>query len=981
MSQSTWETKPSTLTRRDFLAGTAATIVMLGTGKGAVAGRRGAAPDGGALAQSFLTPPDDAKPWVYWWWLESDASKEGITRDLEEMKRQGIGGVLLFDSGSGGPLAPKGPAFMSDEWRDNFRHAVREAARLGIEMGVSLCSGWDAGGPWVEREDAIKSLVWTETTVEGPKALNQLLKLPELKWVPPDFGDKTEQKQDWYRDIAVIASRADKDGVWRIQEAVNLSAASQNGRLKWQAPDGTWTVLRLGYTLSRMRTKNASAGQEGWEIDPLSAQALDRHFDHTAAKLIEDAASVPESTFKYTHIDSWEIGQPAWTANLINEFRSRRGYDPTPYLPALAGKTVNSQDATDRFTWDYRRTLADLTVENYYGRLTQRSHAHGLGTHSESGGPFFAQYIDGLECLGADDIPMAEFWSTRTLPFPFKEGVSSPFFQSTSLAMPDCNTGCTRQAATATHIYGKPFCQAESFTGFNDDWTEDPFFLKPYADRAFCLGLGRIVIHNFTHSPHVEDRPGNTWEHVSIHFNPNITWWDKSRAWLTYLARCGHLLRQGKFAADVLYFSGEAIPNFVLIDRKPLPGYDFDTINAQALLTRATAKNGNITLPDGMAYRYLVLPEGAAETMTPAVIGKIHELVAQGITLVGSRPKRAPGLTDYPNCDAQVRELADALWGANSDTSGTRTVGTGRVIWGQALEEVVKADGLAPDVELDRPPQEMFDWIHRRSEEGDIYFLANGSDNTLDMEVTFRVAGKTPELWDPVTGHIRALPEHQEKSGRIAVPMRFEPRQSHFVVFWRASENRTRADKNFHEVKELTQLAGPWDVRFDPLWGGPEHVTFEGLEDWAKRSEEGIRYYSGTATYSQTFDLPAGVQKPRYIDLGVVKNVAQVSLNGMDLGTVWTAPWRVDISGAVKEKGNQLQIEVVNLWPNRLIGDGKLPRDQRRTVTNVRTYDAVLPNDLLDFWCPVCEERKKTGKARELLPSGLLGPVTLRSDG
>jgi hypothetical protein len=399
-----------------------------------------------------------------------------------------------------------------------------------------------------------------------------------------------------------------------------------------------------GYTLSGMKTKNVSVGQQGWGIDPLSAQALDRHFDHTAAKLIADAATVPGSTFKYTHIDSWEIGQPQWTANLIEEFRSRRGYDPTPYLPALAGKTVNSPETTDRFKWDYRRTLADLTVENYYGRLTQRSHPHGLRTHSESGGPFFDQDIDALECLGADTIPMAEFWSTRTVPIHSPEAVSTDFFKSTSPAFPDCTPGCIRQAATATHIYGKPFCQAESFTGFNDDWTEDPFFLKPYADQAFCLGLGRTVIHNFAHSPRVDIRPGNAWEHVCIHFNPNITWWDKRHAFLTYLARCQHLLQQGMFVADVLYFNGEAIPNFVLIDRKPLSGYDFDTINPQALLTRTTAKNGNITLSDGMAYRYLVLPEGAAETMTPLVLGKIHELVNDGITLVGSRPQAGTGV-------------------------------------------------------------------------------------------------------------------------------------------------------------------------------------------------------------------------------------------------------------------------------------------------------------------------------------------------
>jgi hypothetical protein len=796
---------------------------------------------------------------------------------------------------------------------------------------------------------------------------------------------KPPDQQDWYRDIAVLACRIGADGLWNAQEAVDLTDRFREGKLKWEVPEGTWTILRFGYTPAAERISVPSAPVEpSWEIDPLSSEAMDHHFEATGAKLIEDAGPLAGRTLKYTHIDSWEIGSPSWTASFIEDFRARRGYDPRPYLPALAGKTVTNKEVTERFQWDYRRTLADLVAENYYGRLSKLSHEHGLGTHPESGGPFYTHDIDGLECEGTNDIPMAEFWAARfPHPFPsgFEEGVSSSFFRSSEHDFPPCNYGSVRQASTAAHIYGKPLCQAEAYTSFNDDWTEDPFFLKPYGDRAFCAGLTRNVLCFYVHQPDLNAKPGFQWAHVGTHFDRNITWWEKSHAWLTYLARCQFMLRQGMFAADILYFCGEAIPNFVLIDRKPLPGYDFDTINAQVLLTRATAKNGNVVLPDGMSYRYLVIAENAGVTMTPAVAKKLGELVEGGVTLIGSRPQHAPGLTNFPRCDEQVKQFADSLWGNDMAASGVRTVGDGRVIWGKTLEEVINADRLPPDIEVKGLPSDVqLDWIHRRSASEDIYFIANLSDRQVNFEISFRVERSVPELWDAVTGSTRHLPEFREENGRTIVPMQFEQCQSLFVVFRRASHvaRFSTGKGNFNRTKDLVTLAGPWDVSFDSTWGGPKTVTFEQLEDWSKHSEDGIRYYSGTATYRKTFDLPHAVQGPLYLDLGEVKNLAQVRLNGKDLGVVWTAPWRVAIDDAAREKGNELEIEVVNLWPNRLIGDGKLPSHMRRTVTNVQTYEPILPKDFGDSECPICEARKKNGKGPELLPSGLLGPVVLQ---
>lgn len=948
--------------------------------------------DWDSLTRAFLTPPDSSKAWVYWWWLDGAASRKGITADLEAMKQQGISGVVVFNAGEGGPLAPKGAPFMSAQWREYFSFAVREAARLGIEVAVNLCSGWNCGGPWVTAEDAIKDLVWRETIIEGPGRIDRVLAHPP----GPD------EPSGLYRDIAVLACRESGDGVWRMEHIRDLTDMTVGGRLRWDAPSGRWTVLRLGYVVRRQANQGpiwygatqivkdpGLPADGGWEIDPMSAGAMDRHFAHTGAKLIEDAGSLAGTTLKYFHIDSWEIGVVNWTPNLVNEFRLRRGYDPTRYLPALAGKKLDTAELTDRFTWDYRRTVADLTAENYYGRLATLCHEHGLRSESESGGPYYSQYIDALECEGVNDVPMAEFWCSRHTferggkPIPNYEGVSTPFFSSTKRSFPALNYGSIRQEASAAHVYGRPVSQAESYTSFNEDWSEDPYFLKPYGDRAFCLGLTRQVL-SFSVLQSTDDKPGFEWEHVGTHFDRNVTWFPLSRGWLTYLARCQHMLRQGSFAADILYFSGQTVPNFVLLDRKPIAGFDFDVINAQALLARAAAENGKLALPGGTSYRYFVLPQGVAEEVTPEVLGKMRQLVESGVTLVGLRPQHSLGLAGFPRSESEVEAQSDALWGTAATESGTRRVGKGRVIWGRSVEEVIRADRLPPDVELRGVPSGAeLDWIHRRDGEGEIYFLANLSERPVQIEGAFRVVGKQPELWDPVTGAVRDLPEFRSEQDRTVIPLLFAPKQSWFVVFRRPDAGRGSPSeaRNFPALADLDTLSGPWEVGFDEEWGGPAKVIFEHLEDWTRRPEEGIRYYSGIATYRKTFDAPAVEAGELYLDLGEVKNLACVRLNGKELGVVWTAPWRVAVGDAMKAKGNRLEIDVVNLWPNRLIGDGLLPKERRRTRTNVRLYDTPLPRDVdLYHSDPEAAMRRQTGASPKLLSSGLLGPVKLMAE-
>lgn len=1075
----------------------------------AVAGLLCSVPARADLDQEFRTPPDTAKVWCYWWWLNGAASPEGITRDFEEMRKQGIAGALLFDAGEAGTEAPRGSFFMSPAWRELYQHAVREAARLGITLGVNLCSGWNAGGPWITPEHAAKKLVSSHVTVKGPGPISTALPLPEAvdgfyrdiavlahptsdrgspepklsasssyrdyrpglavddddrtRWTSngdqPGMGPTPEKpeylqfdyaepwtaaglylqpytdcgpkeidlqcsddgqtyrslkratlapqqpitipfddtrarhfrvvfrsahphqgKDNWNVQVAEIelltrrdreAASATRRNAWDRRRTLDVTASmNADGRLSWEAPAGTWSILRLGYTLHNNPVKCVGSGPVGPELDPMSAAAMDAHFAETGAKLIADAGPLAGQSLQYFHIDSWELGQPTWTPAMRHEFAQRRGYDPLLYLPALVKRTVDDSETTQRFLADYRRTAADLIAAHYYGRLRELTLQGGLrGIHPESGGPFFDHWIDGLQCAGINDIPMGEFWKRNREP-------DGP------ITWPPQTNPTIKQIACAAHIYGKPVCQAEAFTSFADDWTDDPWSMKDIGDEAFCHGLTRNVLCFYVHQPRLDAKPGFQWAHVGTHFDRNITWWDLSGAWLTYLARCQHLLRQGRFVADFAYLQSEDIPSFIAPrdQQKPArpPGFDYDVLNAEVLLGRAMAKDGRLTLPDGMSYRYLVLPERSPFALSPAVLRRIKELTEGGVTLVGPKPDRAQGLTGFPASDREVKRFADDLWGPAASPAGERKAGQGRVIWGRSLAEVVQADALAPDVEfLQATASSRFDWIHRQDGSTDLYFISNQAAAPAAAEVAFRATGRQPELWDAVTAEMRDLPVWREEAGRTFVPLEFAPRQSFFVVFRKPSTARPAAvATNFPRTRSVLELAGSWEIAFAPEWGGPAKVVFERLDDWTQRPEDGIRYYSGTAVYRKRFELPDLRPAGRlFLALGTVHNLARVKLNGREAGVVWTAPWQTEITTAARAGANDLEVEVVNLWPNRLIGDATLPKEKRFTVTNVRTYDTMASGT---YGCKTCEARQKSGQPAALLPSGLLGPVTVQ---
>ena len=937
------------------------------------------------LKNSFVAPPDSAKPRVYWWWLFNRVDKEGITRDLEQFRAKGISGVnLICTGGYAGKTPLPGVEFLGPEWRELFRHAIREAARLKIEIGFNLAGGWTMMGPWVTPDNAMKKVVQTEIKISGPGKYSGKLAKPETV-------------DGYYHDIWVQAFRINGDTkIVDPNSVVDLTSnLKPDGQFEWEVPSGKWVILRTGYTLTghpwskwyAYPEGDTFTGGEGYEIDYLNTTSLEDHFNHLGRLVIEETKKAG-GKLAYLWSDSWECGKLTWTQEFPNQFERFRGYDLKPFIPVLAGYTIIDSLISNRFREDFDRTIQDCIAENYYGQFNKLCHKYGMKVGNEAGGPNDIPPQDVLKNLGRCDIPAGEFWVNGH--YSASGGYNSNRHLRLNL----------KQTATAAHIYGKRQAMAESFTQQEQDrthWSLGPSDLKPYANDAFCEGINRIMLHQATCQPPSDGKPGYEFC-AGQHFTPNITWWEQSSAFFSYLSRCQYMLQQGFFVGDVCFYLGERPPTLVppkyIIPSLGL-GYDCDYCNAEVLLNRMSVKNGRIVLQDGMSYRLLVLqnctsdsPEICKEvsqyqklTVSPIpskamsleVITKIRELVLSGATVVGPPPEYSAGLKNYPNCDLQIRKIASELWGNLDGRNLTvRHFGKGRVIWGKTPRAILLKDRVEPDFSFKEQtwqPEE-FDYIHRTTQDTEIYFIANRTNRAETTDFTFRVSGKQPEIWDPVTGEIRQAINFRQANGSTTMPLELDRFGSCFIVFRNpVSMNGTNNSRqNFSTFNQLAELDGSWLVTFDPAWGGPGQVEFPKLENWTGRVEDGIKYYSGKATYRKKFDLDQnklsqtkkGEQKDRlFLDLGSVKNVAEVRLNGNNIGILWCDPWRVDITDAVREKGNTLEIDVINLWANRVIGDLNLLKEKRIT----KTHDAFR-FDMLKSNTP-------------LIDSGLLGPVRI----
>lgn len=730
-----------------------------------------------------------------------------------------------------------------------------------------------------------------------------------------------------------------EDGAVAMDKVVDLGGRMDaNGRLQWEVPPGSWEILRFGSTLSGAHVSTHSDNAGGRAIDYLDRATLDSYWKKTLDPIFAAVKPHLGKSLRFLHTDSWELGPVNWTRRMPEEFKRLRGYDIKPWLPVLAGKVIGSREQTDRFLNDFRRTLADLMAENKYEGFSEKAHALGLGIHPESGGPH-AGPMDALRNLGISDVPMGEFWST------------SPRHR-----VMDDQRFFVKQTTSAAHTYGRRVSLAEAFTNIGRYWQHDPRSLKATFDRAACEGHNLTMWHTFPSSKQEHGIPGAAY-FAGEHFNPNITWWDQGKAFIAYMNRCHFLLQQGVGESDVLHYYGENIPSFVRLKRddpaKCLPGYDYDVIDTHALLHRVRADDkGNAVLPEGTHYRLISLVPHDAIGLP--VLRHLAGLVGQGVTLVGPRPKRPFSLTGGDTAVKEFHDLTAQLWG--DGPQGEKRVGKGRVIWGRTSREVLMDDHVPEDFSWTGGDKETFiDFIQRRTDDTRIYFVANRNDRPEQVALRFRVTGLVPEIWDPVTGSRREATDFRVLNGVTELPLSMENEESIFVLFRKpATAPSGSSPANVPALRPLAGLDGPWDVSFDPEWGGPKSIRFDTLVDWTTRQEEGIRHYSGAAIYRKVFECPKEAGRV-FLDLGMVESLCEVRLNGTDLGVWWSFPFRREVTGHLKPGTNTLEVKVVNLWCNRIIGDAALPESRRCTRTNVT----------------------KLTKDSPLEPSGLLGPVKL----
>ena len=1127
-----------------------------------------------SLEQNFKNPPASAKPRTMWFWINGNVTKEGITADLEAMKNVGIQGALIFNVNLGNP---KGFAdYLSTAWLDLFHFAASEAKRLKLELSFHNGAGWSStGGPSITPEYAMQELVFSETILTEQQIFND--KLPQPK-----------THLNYYKDIAVLAFPKPKSderineldtkiishkvrnhlvpdnksisdlAVIKKSEIIDLtSKLTKDGFLKWEAPKGEWVILRIGHTPTGEKNRFPSDGGGGLECDKMSKKAVDVFWEAGIQPIIKKLDTLIGTAVTRCHIDSYEVGTTNWTANFAEEFKNLRSYNCKAYLPALAGYYIENGEETERFLWDFRRTIGDLIAKNYYGYFGELCHENGMKFSTE---PYWGPF-DSMQVGATADVVMSEFWSG-----------SLAFFDSPKFV------------ASIAKLNGSSIAEAESFTGMGG-WNQHPGLLKAMGDLAWAQGINRFVFHCYVHQPW-NVGPGLTLQVFGTDFNRLNTWWNQSKPFVDYISRGQFLLQQGTSVADVLVFTGESSPNDALLmpEIKTL-GYDYDVIGTNKI-SSLTVKDGLVCTAVGEKYQALVLPP--THWMTPETLSKVNALALNGAVVVGLKPKKSPSLKTYPKCDETVEKMANKLW----DTG---------LIKENSIIDVLKKQTIPSDFSIEDGDRESIDFIHRKTEGADIYFVVNSKKESRELACRFRIIGKQPEFWNAETGEITnasVWKENDDATTTVSIP--FDPEGSVFVVFRNSIHSRqhivnteinlketvleplsnlriikaeygtflpdglvdvtnvvtkniknnrlrvhaTRSlcstdpapgykkelriqykigdevlEKNAMErewldintsnkgkleiqkavfgkfergvsgipankpvfdvtekvksivasgiceipiddsffkekdnaaqknlrvtyatnneektvsvskggvlrltkgkpkskliyknrkvdwvtpyageityrslkggTKELKvksvpkpiELNGDWEVSF-PLKNGTSLDTiFNDLVSWSKSSEKEIRYFSGTASYKKEFNISSKLLKScnsLQLDLGHVKIIAEVILNGKSLGVLWKAPYRINIDDAVVKGTNILEVKITNLWPNRLIGDEQLKLDYERKGPNVKEWPKWLLNKTERPTQRVTLAAfKHYNKDSELLPSGLIGPVKI----
>ena len=926
----------------------------------------------GSLRKNFSTPPDSARPGVYWYFMDGCLSKTQMTKDLESMRDVGIGSVLFLEVNLG---LPRGHVdYFSPEWQGAFLHAVRECERLGIEMTLGVGPGWSgSGGPWVKGSESMRHLVGSETTVSGNGTEQDIvLAVPRPK--RPYFGEGVftpELRERWeayYEDVIVLAVPADMQcagiedsdekalyyrapfssvkGVSPVlpephgdekgipsDKVIDVTRKMDgNGILHWNVPDGQWKIIRMGMRNNGAVTRPAPMPGLGFECDKFDSTAFKEHFFNSFGKLLSEIAPSPEKKggLKCLHMDSWEMGAQNWSDDFASEFEKRRGYSPDKYLPVYLGICIDDMETSERFLRDVRKTAEELVLENHAYYIRKLAHEYGLQLSIE---PYDMTPLSDMRLCEAADIPMCEFWTPRN-------GYNTTY-------------GCF-EATSVAHVKGRSTVAAEAFTtnsGENNGFAYFPGNIKAQGDWAFAAGINKFVYHTFVHKYFENEnaRPGMTMGRYGVNWDRGQTWWHLSGEYHEYVARCSYMLRQGRTVADILYLTGEDAPyvfrypdsavrydNPFYPDRKE---FNFDAVTPATLIAEATVRDGKIVFESGATYEIMVLP--SLDCMSVQLIDKIDYLVANGATIIGMPPANTGSLTDAGKNDRILMERARKIWGSLSVPSAetVRQYGEGKIYWGGRFSEndgeslyptyeitagVLRRNGIPEDYD---DVTDKIRYTHRTSEDTDIFFLSNTTDERKEFTGKFRTVFDRAEIWNPVTGEMSGATV-DANGGQKEIALALEGNQSCFVVFSRQKSRLQAYSDSPAVVKSSIDIGSGWTVNFDPAWGGPEEVRFETLTDWKDSDDERIRYYSGSAFYHRNFRLEKGRNDRITVRFESVHNIAAIRVNGKYVTTLWTAPWEADITEYVKNGDNEIEVEVANLWVNRIIRDMGLKEEK-----------------------------------------------------
>jgi hypothetical protein len=868
------------------------------------------------LSDEFFNPPVSSRPGAFWFWLNGDVTRESITRDLEEMKAKGMGRAEIYDLAAiNNPDSAYGvgPEFMGKESVQNIRHALSEGKRLGLRMGLVASSGWNAGGAWVTPDWAAKALYSSELKITGPQSFYSALPFPDL---PKDCPKNNDGLPAFYKEVAVIALPDSPDKRVRdLNDIIILNKQFDGKELKWEVPAGKWIIFRYICSNTGQHLIVPSPKSNGLFIDFFDPVATKRHFKILLDRLGITVINAKESGLAYFELDSMELSEATpWTDAMPELFQTHHGYDLLHYLPAFNGWLLPG--LYDKFLYQFKQTVSDQLIFSHYTTGRDFLAEYGIDLVAEAGGPgppiWNSCPVEALKALGSVSVPRGEFWIRNRH-----------------------NLFLVKQIASASHIYGLGIVDAESFTTWRR-WKDAPHALKKDADRAFCEGLNEVTFHGFSNTRPEHGLPGRAY-HAGSDINPTATWWNYAKPFIDYLSRCSYLLRQGKFVADVAYYYGDKAPNFFPAVQKspdsPRPeglsfGYDFDIINTDVLMNRLRVVGGKLILPGGLKYELLVLPD--IPDIPDSVVKKVEQLMLDGARVLIQQPLIAE----------KMRNLA---------------------FKGMSIDGALDRLSIAKDFDADATK---LDFIHRKNGNTDVYFIRNRTDKTITEECVFRTGNVQVEYWDAVTAMQYRMTEVKPVGHRSSLKIQLPPYGSCFIVFNPAGRSLTRYNQTPLHV--IAEIRSPWTISFPEGWGAPPSAQFNTLISWTDHEDQGIKYFSGTASYRNSFQLPKeslANNKNIFIDLGEVLDLAEVFINGRSAGVLWTRPFRLNIRDHVRLGENRLEVRVTNMWINRLAGDMDLPVDKRFCRTN-QPY--------------VTKDRSPWGdETFRIQRSGLLGPVTI----